>query len=180
MIRFFQLALWLCHWKTPAAEKLLRQATTLPRFVLAEKVAGPKKWVRKPLNISPSGAFWGRALQMAAFATQDGSVFCQSQTGDQLVRNAVAIQVASSEDHVPSVSTGANAFLMRTSRACSGGTNWRRKLGRQGGSGKRMALTTAPLSLECSGSTRFLVCDRAGCCCKPATGDEPCHSRIHA
>ena len=55
----------------------------------------------------------------SAFATQDGPVFRQSQTGDPLVRNAVAIQVASSEDHVPSVSTGANAFLMRTSRACS-------------------------------------------------------------
>ena len=110
MIRFFQLALWLCHWKTPAAEKLLRQATTLPRFVLAEKVAGPKKWVRKPLNISPSGAFWGRALQMAALATQDGPVFRQSQTGDPLVRNAVAIQVASSEDNAPQAAQEVMSF----------------------------------------------------------------------
>ena len=37
----------------------------------------------------------------SAFATQDGPVFRQSQTGDPLVRNAVAIQVASSEGHAP-------------------------------------------------------------------------------
>ena len=110
MIRFFQLALWLCHWKTPAAEKLLRQATTLPRFVLAEKVAGPKKWVRKPLNISPSGAFWGRALQMACFRYPGWASFRQSQTGDQLVRNAVAIQVASSEDNAPQAAQEVMSF----------------------------------------------------------------------
>ena len=78
MIRFFQLALWLCHWKTPAAEKLLRQVTTLLRFVLAEKVAGPKKWVRKSLHLSRRGAFLGRAPQMPAFATRDWPVLRQS------------------------------------------------------------------------------------------------------
>ena len=180
MIRFFQLALWLCHWKTPAAEKLLRQVTTLPRFVLAEKVAGLKKWVRKSPHLSRRGVLSGAGLlgcllsiaRMASFA----SILDRGAAGGERCGESGCLQ----RRPCTSVSTGANAFLMRTSRACSGRTNWRRKLGRQGSSGKRMALTTAPLSLECSGSTRFLVCDRAGCCCKPATGDEPYHSRIHA
>ena len=50
----------------------------------------------------------------------------------------------------------------------------RRKLGRRGGSGKRMALTIVLLSLECPGSTRFLVCDRAAHRWKPVVGDESC------
>ena len=179
MIRFFQLALWLCHWKTPAAEKLVRLATTLPRFVLAEKVAGPKKWVRKPLNISPSGAFWGRALQVALLSLprmgQFSSITDRRSTCAERCGDSGCLQ----RRQRTSGSAGGDEFLIPANRTCSGVANWRIKLGRQGGSGKRMALTTALLSLECSGSTRFLVYDRAGCC-NPAAGDETCYSRIHA
>jgi len=46
----------------------------------------------------------------SAFATQDGPVFRQSQTGDPLVRNAVAIQVASSEDNAPQAAQEVMSF----------------------------------------------------------------------
>lgn len=73
MIRFFQLALWLCHWKTPAAERLLRQVTTLTRFVLAEKVAELKKWVRKSPNVARRGAFLTEASQRFTFGSRIAS-----------------------------------------------------------------------------------------------------------
>ena len=48
MIRFFQLALRLRHGETPVANELFRQETTLTRFVLSEKVVGPKSGRENP------------------------------------------------------------------------------------------------------------------------------------
>ena len=77
MIRFFQLALWLCHWETPAAERLLHHVTTLTRFVLSEKVAELKKWVRKSPNGSRKGGFLTEASQRSTFVSQACLELCR-------------------------------------------------------------------------------------------------------